>query len=49
MFAVIAGGIAGVLIRWVCLAIFGTQVGIVVLAAAVGALPVCLLAFIGFL
>jgi len=49
LFAVIAAAIAGVLSRWVCLGIFGTNVGFVVSTAAVSVLPACLLAFVDFL
>jgi hypothetical protein len=50
LFAVIAAAaIAAVLFRWVCLAVFGTKVGLMVSAAAAGALLVCLSAFVGFL
>jgi hypothetical protein len=50
LFAIIAAAtIAGVRLRWVCLAEFDTKVGFVVSAAAAGALLVCLSAFLGFL
>ena len=49
LFAIIATtAIAGVLFRWVCLAVFGTKVGYVVSALAAGTCPVYLSAFVGF-
>jgi len=49
LFAIIAAAIAGVLLRWILLAVFGTKVGFVVSIAAGSTLPACLLAFVDIL
>jgi hypothetical protein len=49
LFAVIAAAIAGVLFSWMCLAIFGTKVDVVVSTAVADAFPICLSDFVRFL